>query len=53
MEVGAAAALDDVVAAVLPELWWVHDVAVTAMASIPSTAVIRVSLIVIRPAVPT
>jgi hypothetical protein len=37
----------------LPEVWWVHDVAVTAKASIPSTAAIRVSLIVISPAVPT
>jgi hypothetical protein len=51
--VEVAAALDDVVAAVLPEVWWVHDVAVTAIASIPSTAAIRASLIVTRPAVPT
>ena len=51
--VDVAAALDDAVAAVLPEVWWVHDVAVTAKASIPSAAAIRVSLIVISPAVPT
>jgi hypothetical protein len=50
--VDVATALDDFVAAVLPEVWWVHDVAVTAMASIPITAAIRLSLIVIRPAVP-
>jgi hypothetical protein len=51
--VDVAAALDDVVTAVLPEVWWVQDVAVTAKASIPSMAAIRVSLIVISPAVPT
>jgi hypothetical protein len=51
--VDVAAALDDVVTAVLPEVWWVHDVAVTANAIIPSAAAIRVSLIVIGPALPT
>ena len=51
--VEVAAALDDVVAAVLPDLWCVQDVAVTAKASIPSMAAIRVSFMVISPAVPT
>jgi hypothetical protein len=50
--VEVAAALDDVVAAVLPEVWWVQDVAHIARASIPIAAAIRVSLIVICPTVP-
>jgi len=53
LDVGAlSAALDDVVAAVLPDLWWLHDVAVTAKASIPSMAAIRVNFMVISPVVP-
>jgi hypothetical protein len=50
--VEVAAALDDVVAAVSPDLWWVQDVAVTAKASIPSIAAIRLSFMVISPVVP-
>jgi hypothetical protein len=51
--VEVAAAVDDVVAAVSVDLWWLQEVAVTATASIPSMAAIRLIFMVISPVAPT
>ena len=46
VEVGAAAVLVELVVAVLPESWRVHDAIVIATARMPSAATIRVSFII-------